>query len=127
MGMYDTVMVPCPTCGTKHEFQSKSGECLLDIVELDECPDDILANVNRHSPYRCECGAVFEVDIKTKKSVLISITEQIELTLLEAVWVMRWNKEKTGMHAVLTEEEAHRVCKDILEELDKAGFQIVKK
>lgn len=61
--MYDTVLVPCPECGKKKEFQSKSGECSLIVVELNECPVDILADVNRHSPYTCDCGTVFEVDL----------------------------------------------------------------
>ena len=33
MGMYDTILVPCPKCGTKEEFQSKSGGCCLETVE----------------------------------------------------------------------------------------------
>ena len=53
--------------------------------------------------------------------------EELELTLLEAVWLMRWNKEKTAMTAVLTEEEATQMCKDIVDELDKAGYEIVRK
>jgi len=68
MGMFDTVIVPCPECGEEHQFQSKSGECFLQVVDLDECPVDILADVNRHSPYTCDCGTVFEVDLSTRKS-----------------------------------------------------------
>lgn len=71
MGMFDTVIVLCPECGEEHEFQSKSGECSLQVVNLDECPDDILADVNRHSPYTCECGCVFEVDLSTRKSTKV--------------------------------------------------------
>jgi len=57
MGMYDTVNVPCPDCGTKQGFQSKSGPCLLDTYELDKCPMDVLRDVNRHAPATCEkCG-----------------------------------------------------------------------
>ncbi len=71
MGVYDTVMVPCPNCGKKEEFQSKSGECFLQVVELEECPTDILADVNRHSPYICDCGTEFEVDLRTRKSTKV--------------------------------------------------------
>jgi len=51
----------------------------------------------------------------------------LENALLEAIWITRWNKEKTALSAVLTVEEATKMCKDILFELDKAGFKIVKK
>jgi len=72
MGMYDTVLVPCPKCGEEEQFQSKSGECLLQCFKLSECPDYILRNVNRHSPYECEkCSSVFEVHVDSRKSVLV--------------------------------------------------------
>ena len=71
MGMYDSVMVNCPQCGEEHEFQSKSRECLLDVYTLENCPDDALANVNRHSPCKCDCGSFYEVDIKERKAVLV--------------------------------------------------------
>lgn len=62
MGMFDTIWVPCPTCGKKEGFQSKSGDCLLRDYELDEAPMNVLLDVNRHSPYQCtDCNTVFEV------------------------------------------------------------------
>ena len=71
MGMYDSVMVRCPKCGEEHEFQSKSGECLLNVYTLGNCPDDVMANVNRHSPYKCGCGTTFQVDISTRRAVVV--------------------------------------------------------
>lgn len=71
MGMFDTIIVPCPECGKEEEFQTKSGECILDIVKLEDCDisNDMLHDVNRHSPYTCEnCNTVFDVDISTRKS-----------------------------------------------------------
>lgn len=53
MGMFDSVMVPCPACHTDIEFQSKSGECLLGVYTLDTVPMSVLADLNRHSPYSC--------------------------------------------------------------------------
>ncbi len=47
--------------------------------------------------------------------------------LLEAVWLMRWNNDKTAMKAVLTEREACQMCNNIVKELDKAGYKIVRK
>lgn len=64
MGMYDSVMVPCPECGQYAEFQSKSGMCLLDTYSLGDAPDDVLMDVNRHSPHKCEkCGTKYSVEI----------------------------------------------------------------
>lgn len=72
MGMYDTVIVPCPECGENEYFQSKSGDCELSLFDLKDCPDDILSDVNRHSPYYCDCKTVFEVDLDTRKSVRVT-------------------------------------------------------
>ena len=69
--MFDSVWVRCPICQDESEFQSKSGDCLLYNYTLENCPDDVLANVNRHAPNTCEnCGAKFKVDIEKRKPVL---------------------------------------------------------
>ena len=66
MGCYDTVLVPCPKCGEKAEFQSKGGDCLLRTFELADCPTDVMLDVNRHSPCTClKCGTLFEVEFRT--------------------------------------------------------------
>jgi hypothetical protein len=60
MGCFDSVMVPCPRCGTRNEAQSKSGDCLLRVFNLEECPQDVLVDVNRHAPLLCDkCGAAY--------------------------------------------------------------------
>lgn len=62
MGLFDSVLVPCPECGTKTEAQSKSGDCLLGWYELEDAPADVLLDVNRHAPFTCRmCGNVFSV------------------------------------------------------------------
>jgi hypothetical protein len=53
--------------------------------------------------------------------------EELELTLLKAIWLGRWNNDKTAMTAVLTGEEALQMSKDIIKELDKAGYEITRK
>jgi hypothetical protein len=72
MGMYDSVMVRCPKCRKKHEFQSKSGDCLLKVYKLEDCPEDVLKNGNRHLPCKCNCGALFDVDLLTRKTVFVA-------------------------------------------------------
>lgn len=72
MGMYDTVLVPCPVCFRETGFQSKSGECLMDDFKLEAAPEDVLVDVNRHAPQRCFCRIWFKVDRKTNRSVVAS-------------------------------------------------------
>jgi endogenous inhibitor of DNA gyrase (YacG/DUF329 family) len=63
MGMYDIVMVPCPTCGERIESQSKSGDCVLATYRLEDAPDAVLLDVNRHAPFVCaKCGTSFAVE-----------------------------------------------------------------
>lgn len=62
MGMFDSVMVPCPKCGTKVECQSKGGDCTLAVYDLASVPPEVLADVNRHAPHEClSCGHRFEL------------------------------------------------------------------
>jgi len=68
MGCFDTVLVPCPRCGAIDEFQSKSGDCLFEEYSLEDCPAEILFDVNRHAPAIClECGTRFMVEFETYK------------------------------------------------------------
>ena len=67
MGCYDTVIVACPKCGASEDFQSKSGPCAMQRHHLEFAPDDIMRDVNRHSPHECDvCGTLFYVDDKTR-------------------------------------------------------------
>lgn len=67
MGMYDTIMVPCPKCGEEHEAQTKSGECLMHVWTLDRAPADAMEGVNRHAPFYCKtCNVHFEVEFVIK-------------------------------------------------------------
>jgi DNA-directed RNA polymerase subunit RPC12/RpoP len=72
MGMFDRVWVQCPNCSTENEFQSKGGGCFLGDYNLEDCPEDVLSDVNRHAPIRCEyCSIHYSVDIEQRKSVKI--------------------------------------------------------
>lgn len=72
MGCYDTVIVNCPVCNEEHYFQSKSGNCFLDEFRLEDCPYDVLVDVNRHSPYECDCGNHILVDIDEKRVITLN-------------------------------------------------------
>jgi hypothetical protein len=71
MGMYDSVIINCPKCNTELEFQSKSGECLLQYYTLENCPEDVFANINRHSPHKCKCGSLVSVNEQTKEIIVL--------------------------------------------------------
>ena len=52
---------------------------------------------------------------------------EIEDALLEAVFITRWNEEKSSMYPLLSIPETQQVINDVIIELDKAGFIIIKK
>lgn len=87
MGCYDNVLVHCPKCGKESWEQSKGGDCILNGYTLENCPDDVLSDVNRHAPFECSieartgngelipelcggCGTFFAVDEKTRKEII---------------------------------------------------------
>jgi len=72
MGMYDSIWVNCPKCNKESEFQSKGGDCYLSNYTLENCPNDVLKDANRHSPNKCDCGAVFEIDIELRKPIQLT-------------------------------------------------------
>ncbi len=70
MGIYDTVEVPCPKCGKIAYFQSKSGECLMANYTLQNVPDDVFKDINRHTPCKCrDCQTLFFVGAKKEPLV----------------------------------------------------------
>lgn len=69
MGRFDSIMAKCPNCGKENEFQSKGGDCQLQYYRLEDCPDDVLSNANRHSPVKCECGLFYQIDIVNRKPI----------------------------------------------------------
>lgn len=112
--MFDSVMVPCPKCGEEVEFQSKSGDCFLNVYKLDEAPPDVLVDINRHSPHQCTnpaCGVYFQVDLGKeetrpkviqevfyphKKVVMLTPKEAEDAT---AEKMKRWNKVVADIQA----------------------------
>ena len=66
MGMFDSIMVPCPECGKKYEAQTKTGQRLLETWDLEDAPIEALMGVNTHAPFTCSCGTEFEVKFKVQ-------------------------------------------------------------
>jgi hypothetical protein len=70
MGMFDEVFVPCPKCNKGMWFQSKGGDQTLSQYTLENVPDDVFSDINRHAPMTCtDCGTLFFVGVK--KEILI--------------------------------------------------------
>lgn len=59
MGMFDSVMVPCPKCDKPVEFQSKAGECYCGVFSLENAPAEILADIMNNPEYCEKCGQWF--------------------------------------------------------------------
>jgi hypothetical protein len=56
MGMFDSVYLRCPRCGsTKNELQTKVGECLMREFTVYTAPPKVLAALDGESVI-CECG-----------------------------------------------------------------------
>jgi NMD protein affecting ribosome stability and mRNA decay len=95
VGMFDTVSVACPRCGEPSDFQSKSGACRLETYKLEDAPDEVLLDVNRHAPNTClKCGARFHIEITAKR-----------LQALIARPVI-WEDKESGDEGVCTEAKA---------------------
>jgi uncharacterized Zn finger protein len=64
MGCFDTVLIPCPTCGQDYPEQTKAGACLLEEYTFENAPPEALASINEYAPFTCDnCGTVFAVRI----------------------------------------------------------------
>lgn len=68
MGAFDSVLVPCPECGQEQWFQSKGADYpQCREFTLEECPADVMSDINRHTPYRCSgCETYYSVKFKLK-------------------------------------------------------------
>lgn len=112
MGMFDTVLVPCPRCGLEAEFQSKSGPCELMCTKLAETTLEILIDVNRHAPVRCKsCGVRFEV----RRTKATSFADRIGAVIARTALVA--NSRLLNLHAV-----AQAVADEIM---DSRGYHPV--
>lgn len=76
MGCYDTIIGKCPECNAENYFQSKSGDCCLETYDIEEAPNEIMQDANRHTPEQCEgCEKLLFVDIENRKLRLATDSE----------------------------------------------------
>jgi hypothetical protein len=63
MGLFDTVLIPCPRCGTEYEEQTKAGDCELATYRLAEAPPELKADIANRT-LLCGCGMLFYVVVQ---------------------------------------------------------------
>lgn len=56
MGMFDSVLTPCPKCSVNMEFQSKAWNCDMDVYTIENAPAAILWDIINDPQYHRECG-----------------------------------------------------------------------
>ena len=55
MGVYNTILVPCPECDNKVEFQTKTGDCSLSIYNISCAPYEDIRGIMGCSSYCRGC------------------------------------------------------------------------
>ena len=63
MGCFDSVVVECPDCHEKVEFQSKAGDCILAVYDNRYVPENIAKDLNRQCKNCENCGKVITLEI----------------------------------------------------------------
>ena len=61
MGMFDSVIVNCPECGTAVEFQSKAGCCELKRYSHRSVPQEIAIDIDGQHQFCKACGEKVEL------------------------------------------------------------------
>ena len=56
MGVYNTILVPCPECGNEVEFQTKSGDCSLTTYSILCAPYEEVKGIMGRNNYCRECN-----------------------------------------------------------------------
>ena len=77
MGMFDSVYVECPYCGSSNELQTKRGECILGNYSLDNAPPQVLLGIKGNQ--ECyKCGELFNVGVQCLTRAWVEKLEEKE-------------------------------------------------
>lgn len=70
MGMFDSLIVQCPSCSQEVEFQSKGGKCQLIRYTCQDIPMDVLGGcINDEA--QCACGKILGLQAQSLVGVRI--------------------------------------------------------
>lgn len=68
MGMFDSILVACPACNSPLEFQSKSGDCMLNSYSLWSAPAEVVAGAREET---CEgCGRKWKLVLPPVNAII---------------------------------------------------------
>ena len=70
MSCFDNLIVTCPKCGEKVEFQCKNGKREMDNYDVSNVPPEIAGDLNGEKEQCCKCGVI--ITIQTQCFVTIS-------------------------------------------------------
>lgn len=73
MGMFDTVVVKCPSCNNEVEFQSKAGDCYLDVFPIDVVPISIAIDLDHNTATCNKCKRVCTLRYRFNKYVTMEV------------------------------------------------------
>ena len=69
MRIYDTVVVPCHSCGLRLEFQSKAGPCSMNEWSPQEASDAVLVDIAGQKEQCANCGRWTECRLEQRPVV----------------------------------------------------------
>ncbi len=63
MGMFDSVYIICPHCQHSEEFQTKAGDCLLNVYHQGDSnlPREIVEDLHSYCKYCSDCGNLIKL------------------------------------------------------------------
>lgn len=80
MGVYDEVIIDCPSCSEFHMEQTKWGNCSLSCYTIDNAPLAILAGLKEQSDANalvCEhCAASLKLHIEIRPRISVAVSDK---------------------------------------------------
>lgn len=73
MGMFDSVMAKCPSCGGEVEFQSKAGRCNLDVYYTEDVPTEIAKDLSGQYENCRKCSFAVRLDIAPRSILTVKM------------------------------------------------------
>jgi hypothetical protein len=69
MGLYDSLLVHCK-CGNEIELQSEAGYCEMYLYNIEECPLEILIDLEKEEHYCDRCNKGFFIKVQHSAHLL---------------------------------------------------------